>query len=82
MRAIGPDDLTVRRAGAASSRCAQRPRALATDPRQTFEQHLVRDWRYGAETAAARAQQVPITTLEGSIDETPITLELVTPICD
>ena len=49
------------------------------DPRQTFEQHLVRDWRYGAETAAARAQQVPITTLEGSIHGTPIALELVTP---
>ena len=51
----------------------------APDPRQTFEQHLVRDWRYGAETAAARAQQVPITTLEGSIDGTPITFDLVTP---
>ena len=51
----------------------------APDPRQTFEQHLVRDWHYGAETAAARAQQVPITTLEGSIDGTPITYDLVAP---
>ena len=51
----------------------------APDPRQAFEQHLVRDWRYGAETAAARAQQVPITTLEGNMDGTPVTLELVTP---
>jgi hypothetical protein len=51
----------------------------APDPRLTFEQHLVSDWRYGAETAAARAQQVPITTLEGSIDGTPITLDLVAP---
>jgi hypothetical protein len=51
----------------------------SADPRQTFEQHLVRDWRYGAETAAARAQRVPITTLEGSIDGTPVTLDLVAP---
>ena len=39
----------------------------------------MREWRYGAETAAARAQQVPITTLEGSIHGTPITFDLVAP---
>ena len=49
------------------------------DLRQTFEQHLVRDWRYGAETAAARAQQVPIRTLEGSLSEVSITLDLIAP---
>ena len=72
-----PDAATA--LGLAGNGCRAWIGASAPDPRRVFEEHLVRDWGYGAETAAARAPQIPITELEGVIDGQVVPVTLAAP---
>ncbi|MDA0180061.1 hypothetical protein OJ997_07120 [Solirubrobacter phytolaccae] len=65
--------------GVAGNGCRLWIGPTAQDPRRVFEEHLVRDWGYGPETAALRVDELPIGTLEGTVDGQPVTFALAAP---